>query len=141
MTTTSWERVAKSASITLDVMAELKVLIGQRIAEARQAANMTQEELAERAGLASENLSRAERGRSMLKTPKLIAVADALGVSLDDLARGREVKPVDVEPPSRTRDVARLVKRLDELDDETAQHAAKLLNVFLNALESKQQGS
>ena len=117
-------------------MPELKELIGRRIAEARQEAGLTQEELAERAGLASENLSRAERGRSTLRTSKLIAVADSLGVTIDDLARGRSVRPVDVEPPKRSRALTRLIKRLDELDDETAQHAAKLLTVFLNALES-----
>jgi len=118
-------------------MTKLKVLIGQRIAEARQTVGLTQEELAERIGLASENLSRAERGRSLLKTDKLIAVADVLGVSLNDLARGREVIPKPIETPRRSRAVTRLVQRIDTLDDETARHAMKLLNVFLNALESK----
>lgn len=137
LTATSWEANAPSASITLSVMTKLKVLIGQRIAEARQTVGLTQEELAERIGLASENLSRAERGRSLLKTDKLIAVADVLGVSLNDLARGREVIPKPIETPRRSRAVTRLVQRIDTLDDETARHAMKLLNVFLNALESK----
>jgi transcriptional regulator with XRE-family HTH domain len=123
--------------MTLVVMAELRTLIGQRIAEARQTAGLTQEELAERVGLAAENLSRAERGRSMLKTETLIAVADVLGVSIDDLARGREVTPKPVGISNRT--VSRLIRRLESLDDETAVQATKLLTLFLRAVESRRR--
>jgi len=112
-------------------MKELDGLIGQRIAEARLAAGLTQEQLAEMAGIAAENLSRAERGRTILRTRKLIAIADSLGVSLDDLARGREVTPREGVA------VTRLVKRVAALDESTARAVGKVVSVFLEALRKE----
>jgi transcriptional regulator with XRE-family HTH domain len=120
-------------------MAELKALIGQRIAEARLKLGLTQEELAERVGLAAENLSRAERGKALLKVNKLVAVADVLGVSIDDLARGREIAPRPVETPRRGRAVTRLVQKIEALDDETAAQVAKLLTVLLSVIGNRKQ--
>jgi hypothetical protein len=73
----------------------------------------------------------------MLKTETLIAVADVLGVSIDDLARGREVTPKPVGISNRT--VSRLIRRLESLDDETAVQATKLLTLFLRAVESRRR--
>lgn len=115
-------------------MAELDSLIGQRIAEARLEAGLTQEQLAEAAGIAPENLSRAERGRTILRTRKLIAIADTLGVSLDDLARGREVIP------TKGAAVARLIKRVERFDESTARNASRVLNVFVEAVK-KERGA
>lgn len=113
-------------------MAELDEIVGQRISGARRAAGLTQEELAAEVGIATENLSRAECGRTILRTRNLIAVADALDVSLDDLVKGREP-----EPRKRPTVVVRLVKRFEGLDDETAKQAAKVLTAFLDAVENR----
>lgn len=61
-------------------------MIGNRIKEAREAANMTQTELAEKVGISRVSLSRIETG----ETPNTsvytaIRIADALGVSMDFL--------------------------------------------------------
>lgn len=57
--------------------------IGKRLRDARVAKGMTQEELAERAGLSPNHISVIERG---IKSPQLdsfVSVCNALGVSAD----------------------------------------------------------
>ncbi len=114
-------------------MTELDELIGRRIAEARKAAGLTQEQLAGQIGIASENLSRAERGRTILRTRKLVAVVDALGVSLDDLVQGRELTP------RQGTTVARLIKLIEGLDEETAQLVEKPLRAIIDGIVSARQ--
>ena len=58
--------------------------IGRRIRELRKLRGLSQEELAERAGLTLESISRAERGRSEITISSLARVCDALGVRLPE---------------------------------------------------------
>ena len=113
-------------------MAEHDESIGRRIADLRKAANLTQEELASKAKMAPENLSRAERGQTLPHLSKLIGLANALGVSLDDLAQGRAATQ------QRGAEVVRLIRRIEALDEETAGDIAKVLNVLLDVLGTRQ---
>ena len=63
-----------------------------RIKELRQAAGMTQAELAEKIGLSLQAISHYETGRRQITVSKLVAIATALGCSLDDLCEDEEVK-------------------------------------------------
>ena len=132
MTFKPWRLAVVRVSIRLSLMAENEESIGRRIAELRKAADLTQEELAGRAGMAPENLSRAERGQTMPHLSKLIGIANALGVSLDDLAQGRGAT---LQQGAK---VVRLIRRIEGLDEETAEQVAKVLNVLLDVLEEKQ---
>lgn len=62
---------------------------GQRVREARKAAGLTQEQLAEACGLHSTYISNVERGYRVPTVPTLIKVAHGLGVApsrlIDDL--------------------------------------------------------
>lgn len=63
-----------------------------RLSRARKARGLTQVQLARKAALASDMLvSRYERGAQEPRTEALGKLADALGVSLDWLARGGAV--------------------------------------------------
>jgi transcriptional regulator with XRE-family HTH domain len=62
--------------------------IGMRIAQARKARGWTQEGLAERSGLHKQTISEWERGNRTPSTDALAKVADALGVSLQELVHG-----------------------------------------------------
>lgn len=115
-------------------MADRDELIGQRIAELRRASGLTQEQLASTAGMASENLSRAERGKTLPHLDKLIGLSRALGVTLDELVEGRGNK---TEPGT---EVIRLIRRLESLDESTARHAARMLDAFLDALDEGRGG-
>ena len=70
-------------------------LIGQRIKKAREAANITQEELAQAVGCTAKHIGAIERG---LKTPRLdtfIIIANTVGASADMLLQDLINRPVD----------------------------------------------
>lgn len=90
-----------------DVAADDRSSFGQRLRRLREAAGLTQEELAERAGLSAKAIGALERGRRQRPYPHTIrALADALGLS--DAARAelagtmppRERSPE--QPPANT---------------------------------------
>ena len=70
-------------------------LIGLRIKKAREAANITQEELAQAVGCTAKHIGAIERG---LKTPRLdtfIIIANTVGASADLLLQDLINSPVD----------------------------------------------
>lgn len=73
---------------------DLKV-IGQRIKAAREAANITQEELGRAAGCTAKHIGAIERG---IKTPRMdtfIIIANTTGASADFLLQDLLAKPID----------------------------------------------
>ena len=70
-------------------------LIGQRIKRAREAANITQEELASAVGCTAKHIGAIEKG---IKTPKMetfIIIANTTGASADMLLQDLINSPVD----------------------------------------------
>lgn len=65
-------------------MVDYKVL-GKRIKAARVEAGCTQEVLAEQASLSADHISHIETANTKLSLPALVAIANALGVSVDKL--------------------------------------------------------
>lgn len=61
--------------------------IGSRVKQARLAKHMTQQQLAEAAGISISFLSNIENGRQSMNLRALIAISDALSVSADQLIR------------------------------------------------------
>lgn len=61
--------------------------VGTRIRDARLHANLTQEKLAELAGLDRQAINRIEQGHSSPRLDNLIRIADALDVPLASLVR------------------------------------------------------
>lgn len=59
--------------------------LGQRIAQARQQAGLSQNELADKLGIGRSNIAQWERFAVALKPEQLAALADTLGVSIDAL--------------------------------------------------------
>jgi len=71
-----------------------KKRLGQRIADARERAGLTQTDLAQLCGLLDANrVSRYERGRATPSLPQAAALASALSVSLEWLATGEQHVP------------------------------------------------
>ncbi len=66
--------------------------IGKRIRELRKAKGWTQAKLAEESGVEPSNISHIERAATKLSLPTMINIANALGVSLDEIAFGSLVK-------------------------------------------------
>lgn len=59
--------------------------LGARLSRARQAAKITQEDLARAVGLSRTSITNIEKGRQPVQIHVLIRLADALGVSVGDL--------------------------------------------------------
>lgn len=78
---------------------ELAASIGTRVRAARVAAKLSQEEVAARAGLQPETISRLENGRLSPTLTSVAALAKALGVEPGDLAGfGSTGSPPPVSP-------------------------------------------
>ena len=61
------------------------VLLGQRIRAARVSAGMSQEQLAEMAGLTSQYISHTEVASTKISLPSLVKIANVLHTSVDRL--------------------------------------------------------
>ena len=61
--------------------------VGENIKKYREAKNMTQEELAQMLGVTSSNISQIESGDRGLNIKKADNLAQALGVSLNELLK------------------------------------------------------
>ena len=79
-------------------MADVERRLGQRVADLRRRAELTQAQLAERLGVAVETISRLERGTVIPSLSRLALLAEALSVPLTDLftqPRGARQKAED----------------------------------------------
>lgn len=59
--------------------------IGKRIQSYRKQLNITQAKLGDQSGIEPSNISHIERGATKASFPTLLSIANALGVTLDDL--------------------------------------------------------
>ena len=66
----------------------INAAIGQKIRECRESLGMRQEALGTLVGVEHQQVSKYERGVSAMTTPRLVAIADALGVSVMALLAG-----------------------------------------------------
>ena len=101
--------------------------IGEAVRAARDKAGLTQAGLAEAADISDETVSRIERGAYEPAVSTLIALADALGVSVEQLVgragRGRLIA-------ARSPLVARLAERADALPHEGVQALLRLAQML-----------
>ncbi|MEW9584504.1 helix-turn-helix domain-containing protein [Paraburkholderia sp. DGU8] len=87
--------------------------IGQALAEARNAAEMTQEQVSERLGVNTETISRFERGHTLPPLGRLFELASLYGVLPETLVAGGAGRALD---PGL--DVSLLINELPEDDRE-----------------------
>lgn len=71
------------------VMDNLLAQMGSRILKKRKQLRMTQEELAERAGVMPQTISTAELGKKALRPENIVRIAAALDISTDYLLMGK----------------------------------------------------
>ncbi len=109
-----------------------RTAFGGRLVAAREAAGLSQRELAERLGITQRALSWWEREPVALKPDQLAALSTALGVSADDLIGQSHGKKARGGPVGKARRVFESVSRLprhhqqkivDVVEALVAQHA------------------
>lgn len=71
------------------------ILLGSRIQEWRIRLNITQEELAYEAGLSVPFISEIEHGKKKPSLDTVVAIADAMGVTLDEVMSGNLMSAVN----------------------------------------------
>lgn len=72
------------------------ISIGNRIKELRCAKGWTQAKLAEESGVEPSNISHIERAATKLSLPTMVNIANALGVTLDEIAYGSIAKSTHI---------------------------------------------
>lgn len=107
----------------------LLVEIGHRISERRRQLMLTQEQLAEQAGLTPQTVSTAELGKKAMRPENIIKMCDALEVSTDYLLRGR-ISTVDEN---------KICQKMSQLPPEQYHHLENIINSFLAAVEEEKK--
>lgn len=96
--------------------------IGRRIYNCRRSISLTQEQLAEKMDVSVQMISNLERGNKEIKISNLIRLSSILGVSLDYLLTGKEVRDND-----------NLSKKISKLSDDDCKYVEMLVNRLLKA--------
>jgi len=98
--------------------------VGGNIARERHAQNMTQEQLAEFSDLTINYLSKIERGTTKrLSANTLSKISKALGVTMDSLMNGEDIKSSEQFGPN----LRQLTKFLNSLEPEQGEQLSKRL--------------
>lgn len=107
-------------------MTDLRGRMGARVRQLRHARRLTQEQLAERAGLSYKFLGEVERGRGNPTLTTLAALSDALGIRLVDLLALEPDRPrLSPRQASQVREALASLEALVELSSESGKTAGR----------------
>lgn len=109
-------------------MDDLLTQIGRRIYDRRKQLRLTQEELAEQAGITTQTVSTAELGKKALRPENIIKICKALDISTDYLLLGRIADE----------DQGILSKKISQLSPEQYRHLEDIINSFITAVNRKE---
>ena len=98
--------------------------VGARIKKAREAASLTQEQLAEMVGLSSSHISVVERGVKAPRLETLVAIANALGVTADSLL-------IDVLDHAMEISASELSEQIKRLSPKAQEKTLKVIQVLV----------
>jgi len=104
--------------------------LGEKIKQYRQDAELTQEQLAGLLGKGKSYICKIENDQRMTPIPEAIRIADALGVTIQDLVS----KDVEIEPSEA--DYLKAIRKLRKEDPEKLRIVRELLGIEANKKES-----
>jgi transcriptional regulator with XRE-family HTH domain len=104
--------------------------IGERLAQMRKDAGLTQGELAEKLGATQSLVSKYERGELLLHGELIRTLAETFGVSADEIL-GIAKKKAEPEPIVRDRRLLRRLQRLEQLSKRDKEAVLRTLDAFL----------
>ena len=100
--------------------------MGKRISARRKELRLTQEELAEKAGLTSQTISTAETGSKALRPENIARLCEALDTSADYLLFG-EISDMDL---------GIMMKNISDLSPEQYRYLESIVNSFIAAVKT-----
>jgi len=101
--------------------------LGQRLAEARKAAGLTQTQLAEQLGIAQQTLAHYEMGRLRIAVALLPPLVKLLGVSIEELM-GEQVPPAKRGPAPK---LQQQIERIQQLPRTQQRFVIQMLDTVL----------
>ena len=101
--------------------------VGGRIREKREAAGLTQEQLAERAGISGNAISRYETAENEMRISTLFKIADGLGISPDELMPERFAENDETAEDFETDEITEIVLLLGRMKGEARGAVLRLL--------------
>ena len=104
---------------------EALIAMGRRIYESRKKNNLTQEQLANMAGLSVKTLSAAENGHKIMRPENIIKLCDCLSITADYLLRG--------DSPHLNDDII-AGKEISHLTPKQRVALSAIVNAYLSAL-------
>ena len=102
--------------------------LGQRIAKARNDADLTQQQLAERLGILQPQLASYEVGRRRVPVSLLPQIAETLAVSLDELIGKKDVQPAKRGPAPK---LQQQIERIQQLPRSKQRFVIEMLDTVL----------
>ena len=103
-------------------------LIGNRISQARNSRNLTQENLSELTGLSVSAISRIETGRNSTSLKTLSKICDVLDINLDYILYDILSSDTKITDPT----VSDIIMLLDSLTDEQKIFIRDVLNLYIS---------
>lgn len=100
--------------------------MGKRISMRRKQLGLTQEKLAERAGLTSQTISTAETGTKALRPWNIVKLCSAMEISADYLLFGK----------TSDTDLGIISQKVSALSPEQYRHLENIINSFLAAVKT-----
>lgn len=122
------------ADLPYDVLG-IRKKIGLSISRARQDANLTQEDVAEKLGIGPEAVSRLERGVGSITAERLVVLAEMFGCRSDQLLLGASLRRDD-----QAAALAQLLDGLTPTDRAFVLNSAERLADFLRSKANAPQG-
>ncbi len=133
--TKGWRHSSVAVTLLAE-MAERREAVGQRVVELREQQRWSQEELATKAGVSVKTVSRLENGRYESRRGTIDRVADALGITADELdpppaplglgadprvpASAAEIQEIRADVAALREDVGQIVELMQQLRDPLA---------------------
>lgn len=108
---------------------EILIALGQRIAELRTAAGLTQDSLSLLSGVDIQAIQRAETGRSALSFERLERVARAMGVTIGALFEAGEAA---LPAPGWSAEEAQVIAALRSVPDDRQELVLPIIKVLAN---------
>ena len=103
--------------------------LGARVASARKALNLTQQQMADRLGIAQQTYAQYETGRARFPASMLPKLAQDLSLTLDELMMGQSEHPRSKPGPMPK--LQKQFERINQLPKATQQVLIKMLDGVL----------